>query len=105
MICRIPKEKTEFTFESLQMGKGNKIVLEYYLLESEIDDIEELKGMKTYGIEIVKKEENGEIETAAIKNIFNTINETAELIKTLSNNNVTPVTLNYILDDIIGSRI
>lgn len=102
MISRVPKEKSELTVESLLSGKGNKIVLEYYLIESEIDDIEELKGMKTYGIEIVKKAENGEVETAMVRNIFNSITETTKVIKTMSNNNVTPISLNYILDDIVG---
>ncbi len=101
MISRIPKKKIELNGESLFEDKRNKIILEYYLLESDIEDIEELKGMRTFGVEIVKNAGGAE-ETTAVKNVSASRSEMNEIIGLLSRNSVTPVTLTEVLDDIIG---
>lgn len=106
MITRIPKEKAELRYDGQLSRRGNAIYLEYFLIESEIEDIDELKGMKTYGIEIVKKTDetfaDSFAESAAVKNISTSKNKTEKIIQLLSDNYVTPVALDYVLEDIVG---
>lgn len=106
MINRIPKEKAELRYNCQASKQENVIYLEYYLIESEIEDIDELKGTRTYGIEIVKKTDRviseTALESAAVKNVSTSKNKTEKIIELLSSNYVTPVSLDYILEDIVG---
>lgn len=106
MITKIPKEKAELNCDSQNAKQENLIYLEYFLIESEIEDIDELKGTKTYGIEIIKKTGKAiseeALESAAVRNISTSKNKTEKIIKLLSSNYVTPVALDYVLEDIVG---
>jgi hypothetical protein len=75
--------------------------LEYYLLESEIDD-GELAGMTAYGIEIVKIVGQAPVENAIVKNYTCSREAAHDLLCKLAENVVTPVSLEYIMDDIVG---
>jgi hypothetical protein len=90
----IPEEGIEFT---------NEFELHYYLVESEVEYINELKGKKVYGIEIVKKDLEGNHESELIRNISCSRENTKKLLVKLSNNTVTPATMPCILDDILGA--
>lgn len=79
-----------------------KIELEYYLLESEIHDLEELNGKTAYGIEIVKNL-SGIIEKEKVKNLFCCKERVLQLLDNFANNTVTPVSLFYVLEDLIGT--
>jgi len=80
----------------------NRFDLEYYLVESEmeLDDPEHVR--KVYGIEIVKRMDDGSVENGRFEGIYADKGRTRELIGILASNTVTPVTLPYILDDLLG---
>lgn len=76
--------------------------LEYYLIETKIDDIEELKDQTVYGIEIVKKVDNKEVEGQKVKDFSSSIENVKSLINKLADNIVTPVSMMFVIDDIVG---
>jgi len=86
-------EKSQFT---------NPIELEYYLTESEGYDCEELEEKKVYGIEIVKTNGNKTEESKLIINFSCSKENTKRVLSRLIKNTVTPVSLPFILDDILG---
>ena len=76
--------------------------LEYYLLESEINESETEETRNAYGIEIVKKSEDDTVEVQRYDDVCFTKEKTIGLIELLAKNAVTPVTFPYILDDLLG---
>jgi len=80
----------------------NLMELDYYLLESEFDEAENREISKAYGIEIVKRHNGGAVERKQFKNIFPSKEKTKNLIELLAEQTVTPLTLPYILDDLLG---
>lgn len=76
--------------------------LEYYLLESEGSDLEELKGEKVFGIEIVKITDETEVETRTVRNLSCSRKLAMDILKKLVYNTVTPVGMPFVIDDIIG---
>lgn len=102
MISRCLEKKIELVPEEGPLGLKGSIELEYYLIESEVNYIEELKGKKVYGIEIVKKSDGKPEERQIIRNIFCSRENTKYILEKLAYNSVTPIELPYILDDIIG---
>jgi hypothetical protein len=111
MISKFLEKKVEVILDgSCQRGE-NSLELEYYLLESDFEgcmggqlssEDEDRKSQKEYGIEIVKKHLGILNERRQFGNIFNTKEKTKELIDILVKNTVTPSTLPYILDDLLG---
>lgn len=99
MICRFLEKTVEIGIQEIQGETGNDIELEYYLIESIPDDMEE---EKEYGVQIVEKHHNSIIESEMFKNVYNCRASVENLIRKLVYNTVTPVTLSYILDDILG---
>lgn len=83
-------------------GDMKSFELEYYLLESEADNDDAANNRTIYGIEIVKKTDGGCVENSRFEGIFTDKSRTRELIGTLASNTVTPVSLPYILDDLLG---
>lgn len=79
------------------------IELEYYLVESDYNTIEEADAKKTYGICIIKKTNEQFIEGKLISDFSCCISKTKEVLKTLAENSVTPITLYNILEDIVGT--
>jgi len=102
MLCKtlekivqlMPDENTKEIIKPMQ--------LEYYLVESE--STEDLKDYtdKVFGIEIIKKVGNTETERELVKNYSHSRQITVNMLNVLAENTVTPVSLLYILDDIIG---
>lgn len=78
------------------------IELEYYLVESELDALEELAKKKIYGIGIVKKTKAESNEEKFVADFSCCITRTKEVLKKLISNSVTPIALPYVLEDIIG---
>jgi hypothetical protein len=76
--------------------------IEYYLVESEIEEIEELSGQKTYGFEIVKVINDINTESKLIKDYSYSEIITRDVLSKLVNNAVMPIELSFILDDLIG---
>ena len=89
--------KCEFTnYECLKEGENKDINLEYYML------LNEDKGL--YGIEIQKKEKsnlNSEevIESNSLLNYTSDINKITNIINTLGEAKVTPVTLFDVMEN------
>lgn len=89
--------------------------LDYYLLESErerqiVKCIDEVTGnaitqkeiCKSYGVEIVKRQSGAPDEKQRYEDVFQNKERTQKLIQMLADQTVTPSTLAYILDDLIG---
>lgn len=100
MVSKFLEKKVEIMLDELSPIAGNSLELEYYLLESEFT--EEEKAQKAYGVEIVKKQPGIPNERKQYKNIFNSREKTKNLVDLLAANTVTPSTLPYILDDLLG---
>ncbi len=101
---------SRFFEKSVQVDKGiqgceqdNRFEIEYYLLESEMNDSDQGVLQKTYGIEITKKMNDGFTENKRIEGIYTSKRKVQELISLLAANSVTPLSLPYILDDILGA--
>jgi len=75
--------------------------LEYYLVESDMDD-EEFEGMTVYGVEIVKIVGQAPVEKALVKNYTCSKEKACKLISLLADNSVTPVSFEFVMDDIVG---
>jgi hypothetical protein len=77
----------------LQEGESSvPMVLEYYLLENE----------SHYGIEIIKKKGGDAPENMTVGNLTCSCDEANRILGILVRNEVTPMTLPVILDDLIG---
>ena len=84
------------------LNREDKILLEYYLLESELDGPEEFIGKKAYGIEILKSINEKLVERESIKNCSIYKEGTLEFLDKLARNTVTPAGLLYLYDDFSG---
>lgn len=77
----------------------NSFSLEYYLIKSE-----DLIDMD-YGVEIIKRVRNNEkdiaVETDGCYTLTKDCDQAKEIVNILIKNKVTPVTLEYILEDLI----
>jgi hypothetical protein len=87
--------------ESESHETKSKFELEYYLIENELDDNGAIQ--KVYGIEIVKRMYDGSIENMRYEDIYTNKQKVHELIDVLAANIVTPLSLPYILDDLLGA--
>lgn len=99
MICKHLERKISFFTEEIDEGYGYDFDLEYYLVESEekVEDNE----MVVYGLEIIKK--YGEkTESKMIRNYSSSMENVRKLISELADHTVTPVSLPFVLDDILG---
>ena len=112
MVSKFLEKKVEIVLGGSMQREENSLELEYYLLESDYmgcADEQPTRSMtcdeerkKTYGIEIVKKHLGILNERRQFDNIFNTREKTKKLVDLLAENTVTPSTLPYILDDLLG---
>ncbi|MEN6316488.1 MAG: DUF6514 family protein [Clostridiaceae bacterium] len=102
MVSRFLEKKVEIECDEFHQRPNSKLELEYYLLEREGGKSGDNESEKTFGIEILKKNDGVLNETKQYENIFNTREKTKGLVKLLAENTVTPSTLPYILDDLLG---
>ena len=100
MVCRYLEKKVEIV--SNDNGYKSPMELEYYLLESNTNEFEELYERKVFGIEIVKKV-NEFIEKGKITNLFCCREKTRSILDKLACNSVTPVSLSFVIDDLLGA--
>ncbi len=101
MINKYLERKVEMLPEETT-GTASDFELEYYLLESEVNELAELAGKTVYGIEIVKRNGNGSLESELIRNFSCCMENTRDLLTKLAEHTVTPVGLHFILDDMMG---
>lgn len=102
MVSKFLEKRVEVEFEGYSQKMRNSLELEYYLLESEFSEVEERQTQKTFGVEIVEKHQGILNESKHFENIFSTREKTINLVELLAKNTVTPSTLPYILDDLLG---
>lgn len=89
--------------------------LDYYLLESErkrqiVKCIDEVSGnvitkneiCKSYGVEVVKRQAGAPDEKEGFEDVFQSKEKALKLVRMLADHTVTPSTLAYVLDDLIG---
>lgn len=77
----------------------DNLVIEYYLIDNVTQGINEEK--KGYGIEVVKKNNGIEKEIECIEYYSGDLRETEEFLEVLAVNEVTPISVRYILEDIL----
>lgn len=88
---------------SQEPKKPGSLELEYYLLESKIAESETEEFRNAYGVEIVKKYREQTVEKKHYKDIYFTKEKARSFIELLAKNTVTPITLPYIIDDMLGA--
>lgn len=102
MYKRELEKRIEISAELENEDFKNQLVLEYYLIESEYDEQDELGKIITFGIEIDKVVDEQSTEMEIIRNFSCSKENTLEMIEKLAKNSVTPVSLRYIIDDMLG---
>lgn len=102
MMSKCLEKKVELIPEQNNCDCVNPFELEYYLVESEMDDKDELTGVEVYGIEIIKKIDNVNVESSFVKNFTCCREYAKKIVDKLAYNTVTPVGLPFVLDDILG---
>ena len=86
--------------KNLKLDNGNEILLSYYLMEWGKKENREM----LYGIQIEKKDgENIEVENSGC--ISHSKGFVLELIHKMMENTVTPITMLYIIDDVITEKL
>jgi hypothetical protein len=96
------KDKITLSPNENAINTENNINLEYYILESETEESNVFFGIRYYGVEIVKKHNQLEIEKNSIYNVCCNENNAHNLLNRLIVNKVTPIELPFVLDNILG---
>lgn len=102
MLSRFLEKRIEIEEQEILCNPGNMLELEYYLVESDPVSDNAAVEERGYGIQIVKKESGTTYESIMLKDIHPNRETTEKLVKLLADNTVTPVTLPYIIDDMLG---
>lgn len=103
MISKFLEKRIEIITQEITDDPGNPLELEYYLVECDLSKEEESNVTgKGYGIEIIKKKNGDLMESIIMRNIYCSREKSKDFIKKMAENTVTPVSLPYILDDLIG---
>ncbi len=101
MISKFLEKRIEIIPQEITEDPGNPLELEYYLVECDSKE-EYNEPQRGYGIEIIKKDNGKVLESILIRNIYSKREKSESLIRKLFVNSVTPVSLPYILDDLLG---
>ena len=102
MVSKYLEKRVEIIPDGDMGNTGVPLELEYYLVESDVDMTEDIPEEKTYGIEIVKKTENRNIENEMIRNLCYNKGCAMDILNKLVYNTVTPVELPFVIDDLLG---
>jgi hypothetical protein len=96
------KDKITLSSDKNVINVENNVNLEYYILESETEESNVFFGIRYYGIEIIKKQNQLEIEKNSIHNVSCNERNAHHLLNRLIENKVTPTELPFVLDNILG---
>lgn len=102
MIFRFFEKHVEVERSEFNWNSNDRIELDYYLLESEFDDADVQGAHRGYGVEIIMKQNGIEEEQKQYRNIYTNRDSAKQLIGLLADQTVTPSSLSYVLDDLIG---
>ena len=103
MIKRIIERKISIDYDTENYKYDIPIILEYYILENVADYDDKLGDKKVYGLGIAKKIGENCYEEKSVMNFSCNIENTRKLINKLADNLVTPITLEFILEDMAKS--
>jgi len=103
MVCRFFEKHVEVERNECNLKAKNRIELDYYLLESDSEEDDIRGAQKVYGVEIVKKQDGSTYEQSQFRNIHTNRDKVKNLVSLLAEHTVTPSSLSYILDDLIGT--
>ena len=102
MLSRFLEKRIEIGGQEILCNPGNALELEYYLVESDPDRENTAPEERGYGIQIIKKESGVACESVMLRDIHPSRETAEKLVKLMADNTVTPVTLPYIIDDMLG---
>lgn len=105
MLSRFLEKRIIIEGQEIPGDPGNVIELEYYLLESNQDSEKTASQGISYGMQIIKKGCGMANESIMFKDIHPSRKTTEKLVELMAQNTVTPVTLPYIMDDLLGFEI
>lgn len=103
MVSKFLHKRVEIECSESLCQAGNIMELEYYLTESMLDCIGNNDIEKTYGVEIKKKQQGVLGESIFFGNVYPCKKKTMSLVELLAEQTVTPSTLAYIMDDLLGT--
>lgn len=102
MLSRFLEKRIEIEGQEIPCSSGNVMELEYYLVESDQDFESTATEEKSFGIQIIKKECGVASESIIFRDLHPCRAETEKLVMLMAENTVTPVSLPYIIDDLLG---
>lgn len=102
MASKFLEKRVEIECGESGYQEGNTMELEYYLIESMTDCIGNNGIQKTYGVEIKIKQQGIPGESISFENVYPSREKTMSLIELLAEQTVTPSTLAYVMDDLLG---
>jgi hypothetical protein len=105
MICKY-LERSLSIMPDMQQGESMKpLQLEYYIIETDTAHSDEESCEKTFGIEIIKKENSGYVENEAIADVFCNREKAEYVLDMLARNTATPMELKFVLEDMVGTFV
>lgn len=100
MVKKMLERKLTVKNKNGDPGIEDDIELEYYILEN-IQDYNEMPGKKKFfHVVITKKNDENCCEEKTVKDFSNSIEETKDFVNMLADSEVTPVTLESIVEDL-----
>lgn len=103
MMKKVLQNKVEVLGVDNSVGLKSPMELEYYILESSSHEHEYLGCKPVFGVEIVKKLQSQLVERKSILNYTCCKESAIKLIDKLSKHTVTPTTMHFIVDDLLGT--
>ena len=105
MLSRFQEKRIEIERQEIPGSTGNVMELEYYLVESDQGFENPATEVKSYGIQIIKKQYGMASESIMFRDVHPSREANEKLIMLMACNTVTPATLPYIIDDLFGFDI
>ncbi|MGI6669393.1 MAG: DUF6514 family protein [Acetivibrionales bacterium] len=102
MVSKFLHRRVEIECSESGYQVENIMELEYYLTESVTDSTGTDDIKKTYGVGIKKKQQGVLGESIYFYNVYPSKKKTMSLVELLAEQTVTPSTLAYIMDDLLG---
>lgn len=103
MLKKVLQNKVEVLGLDNAIELKSPMELEYYILESSSHEHEHLGCKPVFGVEIVKKSQSQLVEKKSILNYSCCKESAIKLIDKLSKHTVTPSTMYFIVDDLLGT--
>ncbi|HHV97262.1 MAG TPA: hypothetical protein GXX37_12470 [Clostridiaceae bacterium] len=103
MYKRILERKVSINQDTENYRYEMPIELEYYLLENMASYNDKHREERVYGLRIAKKIGENCYEEKSIMNFSCNIDKTRKFINKLADNEVTPVTLEFIIEDMVDA--